>query len=83
MSSSDLTSSGPSIQILDPVPFFMIENRCGRIIASNSEIEAWGSLDYGSAATATAKLGLFGYDITCLLEQCDYISDLLGYCGLA
>ena len=53
------------------------------MIASTYDIEAWGSLDYGSDATATAKLGLFGYDITCLLEQCDYIGDIYGYCGLA
>ena len=56
---------------------------CGRPLAGYPDIEAWGALEGGDATTATLKLGLFGYDITCLAVNCTEGSgDYYPYCDL-
>ena len=56
---------------------------CGAPLAGLPDIEAWGSLEGGDDTTATLKLGLFGYDITCLANICAYGSgDRKPYCEL-
>jgi hypothetical protein len=43
---------------------------CGYPTATVSDIDAWKTLDVGATSTSTTKVGLFGYDITCLMESC-------------
>jgi hypothetical protein len=45
------------------------------------DVEAWGDIDFGSGATVVAKVGLFGYDISCLQEVCFSALDVNNYCG--
>ena len=56
---------------------------CGAPLAGVPEIEAWGTLEGGDSTTATLKLGLFGYDITCLAVNCaEGSGDYYPYCDL-
>jgi len=45
---------------------------CGTPSSSSSDILAWNSLAGGSTKLATTiiKVGIFGYDITCIEEWC-------------
>ncbi len=46
-------------------------NVCGFPTATTSDISAWKTLDAGTtSSTSVTKVGLFGYDITCLMEAC-------------
>ena len=54
--------------------------RCGYPTASNTDVEAWNSLDVDDA-TAVLQLGLFGYDITCVAQMCAVIFDEDIYCS--
>lgn len=56
---------------------------CGMPLAGVPEIEAWGTLEGGDSMKATLKLGLFGYDITCLANYCaEGPGDYYSYCHL-
>ena len=56
---------------------------CGRPLAGVPEIEAWGTLEGGKDTKAILKLGLFGYDITCLAINCaEGSGDYYPYCDL-
>jgi hypothetical protein len=46
-----------------------------------TDVEAWNSIDFGTGTTAVAKVGLFGYDISCLNELCFSALDANNYCG--
>jgi len=46
------------------------------------EIEAWGIVEGGDTTKATLKLGLFGYDITCIAKYCAAQDDYYPYCHL-
>ena len=54
--------------------------RCGYPSASNTDVEAWNSLDVGDA-TAVLKLGLFGYDISCVAATCAAAFDFEAFCA--
>ena len=43
---------------------------CPQPKAGASDIEAWGTLEGGAGNNSVVKLGLFGYDITCLANYC-------------
>lgn len=43
---------------------------CARPWAGTSDIEAWGTLDGGASNVSVVKVGLFGYDITCMAIFC-------------
>jgi hypothetical protein len=43
---------------------------CGYPTATVSDIDAWKTLDVNAANDSITKVGLFGYDITCLVEAC-------------
>ena len=45
-------------------------NTCGNPKAGATAIEAWGALDGDSSNLSELKVGLFGYDITCLANYC-------------
>ena len=47
-----------------------------------SDLEAWGTLDAGADATSEIKVGLFGYDISCIANWCalQINDDSNGYC---
>ena len=45
-------------------------NVCGWPTATVSDISAWTTLEVGALSASTTKVGLFGYDITCLMEAC-------------
>ena len=45
-------------------------NVCGWPTATTSDISAWMTLEVGATSASTTKVGLFGYDITCLMEAC-------------
>jgi len=45
-------------------------NVCGFPTATTSDISAWTTLEVGATSASTTKVGLFGYDITCLMEAC-------------
>ena len=65
---------------------------CGNPNATPAEIEAWSTLTMTTSATAEVKVGLFGYDMTCLAGWCAAtdnldgdpaaVDDFNGYCGL-
>ena len=56
---------------------------CGAPLAGVPDIEAWGTLEGGKDTKATLKLGLFGYDITCLAINCaEGAGDFTPYCDL-
>ena len=43
---------------------------CGWPTATTSDVSAWKTLEVGALSASTTKVGLFGYDITCLMEAC-------------
>jgi len=59
---------------------------CGVPSSTSSDILAWNSLAGGStkAVTTIIKVGIFGYDITCIAEYCAGLikQDYYGYCPL-
>lgn len=58
-----------------------IYRACGAPVAGVRETESWGTLEGGDATIATLKLGLFGYDISCMAMQCaEGAGDYNSYC---
>ena len=49
---------------------------CGYPQATPAEISTWNALETGPSASGTIKLGLFGYDISCLESMCASIDNL-------
>ena len=47
-----------------------IYSNCGNPKADATAVAAWGALDVDSATTSEIKVGLFGYDMTCLATYC-------------
>jgi hypothetical protein len=45
---------------------------CGNPKAGATAVEAWGALDGDSSNLSEIKVGLFGYDITCLANYCAF-----------
>jgi hypothetical protein len=43
---------------------------CGLAQPSVSDVEAWGKLEGGESNASEIKVGLFGYDISCLANMC-------------
>ena len=43
---------------------------CGYPLATPSEVSAWNNLEDNESALAEIKVGLFGYDISCLASLC-------------
>ena len=61
----------------------VIYRLCGAPVAGVPDIEAWGTLTGGDSTTAILKVGLFGYDMTCMANICAYGSgDKKAYCEL-
>ena len=56
---------------------------CGYLTPTPTDLESW--TDVGLSAVhgtgAYAKVGLFGYDITCLASMCAEKSDYANYCS--
>jgi hypothetical protein len=54
--------------------------------ASQPDIDAWNALEGGASLSANTeiKVGIYGYDITCLAYKCLGVEseDLLGVCDL-
>ena len=48
----------------------MQHKNCANPKAGASDVDAWGTLDGGDANGSVIKVGLFGYDITCLANYC-------------
>lgn len=64
---------------------------CGFPQGTPSETSTWNTLADGGSATGWVKIGLFGYDISCIKEMCaslqnedttDSDGNFRGYCGL-
>ena len=55
-------------------------NVCGWPTATTSDISAWKTLEVGATSASTTKVGLFGYDITCLMEACAVITERSDSC---
>jgi hypothetical protein len=62
---------------------------CGWPQATPDEVASWNSLTTGASFTGTFKLGLFGYDISCVASICAQFdnvegsgTDYTGYCTL-
>lgn len=43
---------------------------CANPKAGATDLEAWGTLSGGAGNASVVKVGLFGYDITCLAIYC-------------
>jgi hypothetical protein len=43
---------------------------CGFATPSVSDVEAWNMLDGGDSNSSELRVGLFGYDISCLASMC-------------
>lgn len=59
--------------------------------ATPEEVSVWNALADGGSASGSVKVGLFGYDISCLASMCasienrdsgDIAGNFKGYCGL-
>ena len=66
-----------------------IFNFCGEPKADLDEVASWNALDTGASFTGELKVGLLGYDITCVASVCNQLSDKDGgmapfgsYCAL-
>jgi hypothetical protein len=57
---------------------FQIYEHCGYPQATPDEIANWNSLEGGADTAADVRLGLFGYDISCLASVCAQIDNLDG-----
>lgn len=62
---------------------------CGWPQATPDEVSGWNELVGGASFTGTLKLGLFGYDISCVASICAQFNnvegtgyDYTGYCTL-
>ena len=54
---------------------------CGFPSPSTSDVEAWGQVDKAADMKAFFTLGLFGYDISCIVNQCAIVLDSGAYCS--
>ena len=45
-------------------------DHCGNPKADATSVAAWSALDGDAATTSEIKVGLFGYDITCIAKYC-------------
>jgi hypothetical protein len=52
-----------------------IFEQCGYPQASPDEVAAWNNVEFGTSFTGEIKLGLFGYDISCLAAFCAGINN--------
>jgi len=52
------------------LPTLVIFNTCGNPKADATSVAAWGALEGESVNLSEIKVGLFGYDITCLANYC-------------
>jgi hypothetical protein len=68
------------MSVLLAMPSQLFFSRCRWPTPSSADVEAWNKLDVGTA-TSTLKLGLFGYDITCVAGTCAEAMDVAGYCA--
>jgi len=67
-----------------------IFQQCGYPQVGPDAVAGWNEIDFGSAFTGEIKLGIFGYDITCLAAFCagidnqddDYYCNLIDARGL-
>ncbi len=66
---------------LSEVDFSNYLARCTWPSPTIADVAAWGEIDFGTGATAVAKVGLFGYDVSCLFEVCYSALDEYNYCG--
>jgi len=55
---------------LSPLDFDDFFPVCGYPSPSATDLEAWNALEVDAATDAELSLGLFGYDITCLVSKC-------------
>ena len=64
---------------------------CGSPQGTPDEISVWNELANGGSASGSIKIGLFGYDITCIEYMCTSIENkdnanvdgnFIGYCGI-
>jgi hypothetical protein len=62
--------------------FGPVMNACGNPKADASTIAAWSALGGDAANLSEIKVGLFGYDITCLAKYCALNDVDSVYCGL-
>ena len=54
---------------------------CGYPYASKSDVEAWGQVEQAADMKAYFTLGLFSYDISCIVNQCAIVLDSNAYCS--
>ena len=52
------------------LPILIILEGCGNPKAGATAIEAWGALNGDSSNLSEVKVGLFGYDVTCIANYC-------------
>jgi hypothetical protein len=53
-----------------PLEFTKLYKLCGQPKPTPADISAWNNVKGDSTQTAVVKMGLFGYDITCLEHEC-------------
>jgi hypothetical protein len=53
-----------------PITIDNIFAQCGYPQASPDEVASWNNVNFGVSFTGEVKLGLFGYDISCLASFC-------------
>ncbi len=56
-----------------------IFENCGYPVPSDADLEGWSELAVGDTTTAVVKLGLFGYDASCLASVCAQASNAGAY----
>ena len=68
------------------VSFIEILQQCTLPDATETDLDAWNTLEGGSSLSADTelKVGIFGYDISCLAIRCieGDISDDMGICDM-
>ena len=64
-----------------PMDIEYLYRTCHRPHPSSTDIEAWGTLEGSTSNESEVKVGLFGYDISCIATYCA-ASDEDNYCPL-
>ena len=70
------------IESLKPLFGAGYQNTCGYPNPSTSDLTTWSTLGKGATPTSIYKVGLFGYDISCLASLCAELSDYAGWCSV-
>ncbi len=66
------------ISSLNPLFGANYQAKCGYPNPSTSDVSTWSTLAQDAASTSVTKVGLFGYDISCLYSLCAELDDYAG-----